>query len=114
MLAGITQTAELALDPTEAADLSKAIAAVGRHYDMTLPAKTLDWTNLMMVAGAVYGPRLIVILNNRRSARARPATMAPAAAPSGGGGSSTPTHHADGTVEVEAYPGGPKIRRTLQ
>jgi len=71
MLAGITKTAELALSPPEAKSLAEAVANVSRHYDVSVSAKALDWSNLVMALGMVYGTRLIAIRTNRRAARAR-------------------------------------------
>lgn len=92
MLAGITKTDELALDPAEAHNLAEATAKVGRHYNMAMSAQAIDWTNLFMTIGAVYGPRVMAIRIRRMAARpaAQPraaATPRPApesAAPSNG------------------------------
>jgi hypothetical protein len=96
MLAGIVQSPTLALDPTEAKQLSEAIAQVGRHYDMSVPAKTLDWTNLLMVCGAVYGPRVAIMVQEARAKRSvgqRPARPSPA-----------DTQHVNGADKSEGGP----------
>ena len=61
ILASLTKTPELMMDHTEAAELSKAIGSVARHYDVTASAKTVDIANLVMVAGMIYGSRIIAI-----------------------------------------------------
>lgn len=69
MLAGIAKTPELELDAMEAKDLATAAAAVARHYDMTMTAKAMDWTNLIMTLGAVYGTRLMAVRMRRTMER---------------------------------------------
>ena len=69
MLAAITSTPELALDKTEAAEIAKAADAVAQHYDVTASAKTLAWTNLLMVVGAAYGTRIFAIRIRRENER---------------------------------------------
>lgn len=70
MLAALTSTEELGIDKDEAKTLAEAAAAVGRHYDMNVPAKTVDWYNLIMVAGTVYGPRISFLISKGRNRRA--------------------------------------------
>lgn len=69
MLAGITRTAELELDQPEANKIATAVVNVGRHYNMTMSAKALDWTALIMVIGEVYGTRLMAIRLRRTMER---------------------------------------------
>lgn len=98
LLAGIARTPELAIDKSEADTLAKSIANVSRHYDVSMQAKTLDWINLMMACGMVYGPRIMVIGANRRASRA---TQAPRnAAPTGPAPGETPGSVADGAAVV--------------
>lgn len=61
MMAAFFSTPELELDQKEAQELSEASIAVARHYDIGATQKTIDWTNLMMVLGAVYGTRFMAI-----------------------------------------------------
>jgi hypothetical protein len=61
MLAGITKTAELALDQNESKMLAQAIADVAKFYPVAVDPKTIAWINLTMVAGMVYGPRIVAI-----------------------------------------------------
>lgn len=61
MLAAITKTPELALDPSEANKLGAAIVGVQQHYDVLVDAKTMAWINLAMTAGAIYGTRIFAI-----------------------------------------------------
>lgn len=81
MLAGLTKAHELALEPSEAKSLAQGIANVASHYDVQTSTKALDWTNLIMVCGMIYGTRIVAIRERRRNAR--PQNEAPrAAAPS--------------------------------
>jgi hypothetical protein len=55
----VTSVPEFVLDPSEAAELSKASADVARHYKIPKFAqKTLDWTTLATVMASVYGTRI--------------------------------------------------------
>jgi hypothetical protein len=59
MLASSTQVPELLLAPEEAHQIATALANVQRHYAIEASAKAVDWANLMMVVGAVYGTRFV-------------------------------------------------------
>jgi len=61
MLAGITRVSELEMEQEEASKLAGAMANVARHYDMQASAKAMDWTNLIFVAGSLYGTRFAAI-----------------------------------------------------
>lgn len=61
MLAALTSVPELELDKSEAEKLGAGIVNVSRHYDIGATQKTIDWTNLIMVVGAVYGTRLAAV-----------------------------------------------------
>jgi hypothetical protein len=67
ILAAITKTPEFSLSETESEELAKGIANVSRHYDVAASAKTVDIMNLAMVAGMIYGSR-IMAMRNRKSA----------------------------------------------
>lgn len=62
LLAGISQTPELALDQAEADALASAAAEVAQHYPVIADDKTLAWSNLAMTAGMIYGPRAFAIV----------------------------------------------------
>jgi hypothetical protein len=67
MGAAILKTPELQLSEDEGKKLGAAIARVNAEYgNIILPPKTAAWINLMMVGGAIYGPRAIAIRNNGR------------------------------------------------
>ena len=57
------------LDEKEALELSKASVNVSRHYGFAPSSKSVDWANLIMTLGAVYGTRLIAVRNRKRSER---------------------------------------------
>jgi hypothetical protein len=47
------------LDASEARELAKAAAEVQSHYEINLDPKILAWTQFVMVAGSIYGPRIL-------------------------------------------------------
>jgi hypothetical protein len=62
MGAVLLKTPELELTEEESAKLAAAIAHVNELYGgVVLPEKATAWINLIMVAGTIYGPRIIVI-----------------------------------------------------
>lgn len=70
MGAAILKTPELQLSEDEGKKLGAAIARVNSEYgNIILPPKTAAWINLMMVGGAIYGPRAIAIKNNAKKKR---------------------------------------------
>ena len=66
MLSMIVKTPEVAITQEEAAHLAKAIANVNEHYDTRINAKTMAWINLGMASAAIYGPRVVVLINKRK------------------------------------------------
>jgi hypothetical protein len=59
--AGVFGSPELALN-TEQADLyASAVADVMKHYDTSVPAKTLAWMNLAAAAGGIYYQKVVEI-----------------------------------------------------
>lgn len=65
MLAALIKVPEFAIEQTEAKQLSIGIANVGRHYDMKINEKAVDWIFLIQTMAIVYGPRIAVM--NMRS-----------------------------------------------
>lgn len=63
MLAMLVRTPELALEKDDAEKLAQGVHAVGRHYNWTAAQKTIDITNLCMVAAAIYGAKFMLIKN---------------------------------------------------
>ena len=84
MLAHLTQIAEIQLHPEEARAVAQAASNVMRHYDVRTTQKTMDWGNLLIALGTVYGPRVVVIAANRRQ-QAKPPPQGPAAPETGWG-----------------------------
>lgn len=58
MLATIIKMPELMLAPQEANLLANGMNEVAKHYDLTASQKALDWSNLIMLAATIYGPRI--------------------------------------------------------
>lgn len=61
MLAAVTKTKELQLDPQEAKQIANATANVARHYDLGASQKAIDWAALMNVCALAYGTRFFAI-----------------------------------------------------
>lgn len=66
MLAHATGMDELSIDQSEANQLASAVSNVARHYAVEASQVTLDWVNLVMALGMIYGTRGIAIRNNRK------------------------------------------------
>lgn len=78
LLAAIAKTPELILDKDEAKQLAEGIANVSRHYDLETTQKGMDWGNLIMVVGMIYGTRIFAIRAKKASSKKPdvPQTMA--------------------------------------
>ena len=61
MAATVLAQPMLSLDQSEADALAKAIGGVARHYPMKASAQTVDWVNLIMCVGTVYGTRFVAM-----------------------------------------------------
>jgi hypothetical protein len=60
MVGGIFRLPELKIDQGEAAQILDAVERVDQHYNwlqFRKASKPIDWTNLVGVLGAIYGPR---------------------------------------------------------
>jgi len=64
---------ELNLSDEEAAQFADAAVNVAKHYDVGASAKALAWTDLAMVAGSIYGVRVMQIMGRRKAGPPRPA-----------------------------------------
>ena len=57
---------ELEIDKQEADVMTASLLKVSRHYpNVAIPAKTLDWLNLIGVMGACYGGRFARIKDRK-------------------------------------------------
>lgn len=65
MGAEILKTPELELDKAEAKKLSDAVQEVGKFYALTFDPKKVAIFNLAIVAGGIYGTRLLAIRNRQ-------------------------------------------------
>jgi hypothetical protein len=65
MGAKILASPELRITPEESHDLAAAAVEVAMLYNFNASEKTIAWTNLAVVMGAVYGTRLYVILDRK-------------------------------------------------
>lgn len=69
MLAAFTQSEFMTITKDEADKLSNATGNVLRHYDVPNVAPVaIDWTNLVMVLGMVYGTRIAAAMKANRPA----------------------------------------------
>lgn len=67
MIAGFFQAPEWMLEDREAQEVANAAVAVSRHYNVATTQKAIDWTNLAMVLGAVYGTRFVASSRKRKA-----------------------------------------------
>lgn len=61
---------EIQLTQEEAKEFADAAVNVAKHYDIGASAKALAWTDLAMVAGSIYGVRVMQIVGKKQTARA--------------------------------------------
>lgn len=81
MLAGITRVPEFMVSQDESTELAKALSTVSQFYDVQVAEKSLAWINLGMVAGSIYGTRLVAIAARRRHAKVVEAATTPTPPP---------------------------------
>lgn len=60
---------ELNLSDEEAAEFADAAVNVAKHYDVGASAKALAWTDLAMIAGSIYGARVMTIYGRVQAER---------------------------------------------
>lgn len=63
------QTPELAIAPEDAKLLSGAIVDVAEQYSVTVDPKVAAWAKLCMIAGTIYGGRILQIHLRHKSER---------------------------------------------
>lgn len=71
MLAHATGRAEWAINDEEGKLFMDRAQAVMRHYSVQSTQKTLDWIAFGGTAMAIYGPRVVAVMNNRKHERAQ-------------------------------------------
>lgn len=87
MGAAFMNTPELMLDASEAQSLAIAIGAVQAHYPVNIDPKAIAWTNLIMVAGAIYGTRAVAIYARKKMEKENSAhVIGPTETPRGNNG----------------------------
>lgn len=69
MIAAFTGAPEWMLEEKEAQEVANAAVAVSRHYNVATTQKAIDWTNLAMVLGAVYGTRFVAQSRAKKAAQ---------------------------------------------
>jgi hypothetical protein len=107
MLASVVQIPEIALDEKEATQLADGINKVAAHYDMSATQKQVDWANLIMLCGAIYGTRFFAY-RMRRSTEpkqeeilVRPPPVSPNAQPRPNGAAASRRVNIPGVGAVE-------------
>jgi len=65
--ATLLNNASWALSPDEAKNMAEALAELQSHYDIALDEKTEAWLKVVMVAGAIYGPRVVLPIVLKRA-----------------------------------------------
>ncbi len=73
LAAAATGFDKIAINETEAGQLAKAVNNVQQFYPMHVSAKAMAWTNLIMVAGTVYGSRAVAIWADQKNKERAPA-----------------------------------------
>lgn len=72
MLAIALQSPLWALEEAEAKQVADSYAAMARHYDTVVSAKTIDTIRFAGVVGMVYGTRLVAASRQRKSGKPLP------------------------------------------
>lgn len=76
MIAKIAECPEIELSEDEAARITRALNDLRAHYNVTLTETQQVWGNLILTAGAVYGPKALAIYARNMKPR-KPATVTP-------------------------------------
>lgn len=71
MAAMALKSPELVIDDTEAKALSEGILAVQSHYNFAASAEVMAWVNLAAIMLGVYGPRVVLIRERKKTERAK-------------------------------------------
>lgn len=70
MLAGIIKTPELAFTEDESKRMATGMCNVARHYNVQMAEKTMDWVNLLMCCGMIYGGKFAAVNMRQKTQRA--------------------------------------------
>lgn len=77
MLGAILKSPEIVLSEDEAKKMAEASANVMKHYDVRASAKVVDWTNLIICLGMIYGPRAVAYAARVKKEKAEKAAAQP-------------------------------------
>jgi hypothetical protein len=66
MLAGFAHNPALELSKDEAKAIAEASTNVARHYNAVLDPKIADWVVLLGTLGAIYGPRVFMLVGKKK------------------------------------------------
>lgn len=84
MGAALLSTPEFNISEAEAKRLNDSVTDVMRFYtDVDIPPKTQAWLNLAMVAGTIYGPRILAVKIRRSKMPPKTVSAVPSGAGSG-------------------------------
>jgi hypothetical protein len=97
-LAALSKCPELAIGEAESKQLAEAAGKVMRHYPIETTQKTLDWAGLGLLAGTIYGTRVVAI-GMRRDKERREARATGAGSVMGNGATIFP-HDAGSVVDL--------------
>jgi len=103
MLAAIAGAPEFAIEQSEAKQLAIGIANVGRHYDMRINEKAVDWLFLIQTCAIVYGPRIAVLMAKNRPPKRQPPPPQPTPQPPPRQGGEANSTHFSPWVEPEGF-----------
>jgi hypothetical protein len=82
--AGVLKTPELALDPSEAKSLAKALDDVNRAFPTNVDPRLVVVLNATAVAAMIYGPRFVTIADRMKRERKEGRQRADVMSPGGG------------------------------
>ncbi len=85
MAASFVNVDKLAIDKDEAKQLADAINEVNKFYNIAFDPKKVAIFNLCVVAGKIYGTRLVAVYVDRKATKAATGDPASAAAPTAPG-----------------------------
>lgn len=106
MAAAALKTPEFAIEESEAKKIAEASAKVAAHYNVVANPKTVDWCNLAVTLGMVYGTRFMALRARakaqakQKSQRPQAGNVAPFPGAIPGSGTLPPMDHGPGTGGV--------------
>lgn len=70
MLAKATKTPEWSLTEDESKTMASRVTAVMQHYNIKASQKAIDWGNLLLTGGLMYGGKIHAVNERHKAERA--------------------------------------------